>query len=108
MNWIRDASGTTQYAVVVDGEAVGGIGYLVGSDVYLRSAEIGFWLGHACWGQGIMSEGGRGADPSSVRTTRPDTDLRRGLRVEPGLDASPGKGRVSLRGTFATVGDEGR
>lgn len=56
MEWILGTAGTTQYAIQVGGEAVGGIGYLIGADVYRRSAEIGFWLGHGCWGQGIMSE----------------------------------------------------
>lgn len=42
-------------AIVVGGEAVGGIGYVPGTDVERVSAEIGYWLGEAHWGRGIMS-----------------------------------------------------
>lgn len=43
-------------AIDVGGEAVGGIGFVPGSDVERFSAEIGYWLGEAYWGRGIMSE----------------------------------------------------
>ncbi len=43
-------------AIVVDGELVGGIGLDVQGDVFKRSAEIGYWLGHAAWGKGIATE----------------------------------------------------
>ncbi len=59
VKWIGGATAEkplTQFAVEVDGEAVGGIGFLLGEDVYRRSAEIGFWLGKAFWGRGIMTE----------------------------------------------------
>ncbi len=37
------------------GEAAGGIGIELGSDVERCSAEIGYWLGERHWGKGIMS-----------------------------------------------------
>lgn len=43
-------------AIVVEGEAVGGIGLQFQADVHRRSAELGYWLGEAFWGSGIMSE----------------------------------------------------
>ncbi|MEX1257147.1 MAG: GNAT family protein [Gemmatimonadota bacterium] len=43
-------------AIAVGGEAVGGIGVHVQSDVHRRSAEIGYWLGEDFWGRGIMTE----------------------------------------------------
>jgi ribosomal-protein-alanine N-acetyltransferase len=43
-------------AIDVNGAAVGGIGYLTGHDVERFSAEIGYWLGEAFWGRGIVSE----------------------------------------------------
>ena len=42
-------------AVTVDGKAVGSIGIFLGSDVYCRSAELGYWLAEAYWNRGIMS-----------------------------------------------------
>lgn len=44
------------YAVEVDGEAVGAIGVIPQDDIYRKSAELGYWLGRAYWGRGIMSE----------------------------------------------------
>lgn len=46
----------TMFAVAVDGNAVGGIGFTLHSDVERVSAEIGYWLGAPFRGQGIMTE----------------------------------------------------
>jgi len=46
----------TMFAITVDDEAVGGIGFTVLTDVERVSAEIGYWLGEAYWGQGIVTE----------------------------------------------------
>jgi RimJ/RimL family protein N-acetyltransferase len=46
----------TLFAVVVGGAAAGGIGYTLHEDVERVSAEIGYWLGEAFWGRGIMTE----------------------------------------------------
>jgi ribosomal-protein-alanine N-acetyltransferase len=43
-------------AIEVHGEAAGGIGFVPGSDVERFSAEIGYWLGEAHWGRGIVTE----------------------------------------------------
>ena len=55
--WIAHAakSPTTDFAIVVDGEAAGGIGFVPQGDIARRSAEIGYWLGEAHWGQGIAT-----------------------------------------------------
>ena len=58
-NWIQKASTegpVRNFAIVVDGKAVGAIGFIPREDVYKRSAEIGFWLGEKYWGRGIMTE----------------------------------------------------
>jgi RimJ/RimL family protein N-acetyltransferase len=44
------------FAIVVDREAVGGIGISPGSDVERFSAEIGYWLAEPFWGRGITVE----------------------------------------------------
>ena len=56
--WIEIAQQQPYFhlAIVVNDKAVGGIGLIVGSDVYSRSAEIGYWLSEQYWGQGIVCE----------------------------------------------------
>lgn len=44
------------FAIEVGGEAVGGVGFVRGTDVERYSAEIGYWLGEALWGCGITTE----------------------------------------------------
>jgi RimJ/RimL family protein N-acetyltransferase len=46
----------TTFAIDVDGEAVGGIGFSPGTDVERFSAEIGYWLGEPFWGRGIAAD----------------------------------------------------
>ncbi len=46
----------TNFAIVVDGAAVGGIGLMLKEDVHRRSIEIGYWLGEEYWGRGIVTE----------------------------------------------------
>ena len=55
--WIAHASiedPVTDFAIVVDGDAAGGIGFAPG-DVARGAVEIGFWLGEAHWGRGIAT-----------------------------------------------------
>lgn len=46
----------TAFAIEVGGQAVGGIGFVPQIDVERVSAEIGYWLGEAYWGRGIVTE----------------------------------------------------
>ena len=52
------------YAVEVDGEAAGTVSLHRKGDVERRSAELGYWIGEAFWGRGIV--------PAAVRAV---TDL---------------------------------
>jgi ribosomal-protein-alanine N-acetyltransferase len=45
----------THLAIELRGEATGGIGLELGSDIERRSAEIGYWLGETLWGRGIIT-----------------------------------------------------
>jgi RimJ/RimL family protein N-acetyltransferase len=45
----------TNFAIDVDGEAVGGISYGIGRDVERCEAELGYWLGEDYWGRGIAT-----------------------------------------------------
>jgi [ribosomal protein S5]-alanine N-acetyltransferase len=57
--WIAGATAELppcNFAIVVEGAAVGGIGLERGEDVFRRSAEVGYWLGEPYWGRGIATE----------------------------------------------------
>jgi RimJ/RimL family protein N-acetyltransferase len=56
LSWIAQQPSPTVWAIEVDGEAAGGIGLELQSDVERVSAEIGYWLGEAVWGRGIATE----------------------------------------------------
>lgn len=46
----------TNFAVLKDGDIVGGAGYIPKDDVYKFTAEIGYWIGEPYWGQGLATE----------------------------------------------------
>lgn len=51
-----DSRNPRNFAIEVAGEAVGGVGLIPGTDVYARSAEVGYWLGREHWGRGLATE----------------------------------------------------
>jgi [ribosomal protein S5]-alanine N-acetyltransferase len=53
---VRVSRPETAFALEADGQAVGGIGFMLQQDVERVSAEIGYWLGEAYWGRGICAE----------------------------------------------------
>jgi ribosomal-protein-alanine N-acetyltransferase len=56
--WIQFATSQapgTAYAIDVGGEAVGGIGLQLRTDIERCSAEIGYWLGREYWGRGMVT-----------------------------------------------------
>lgn len=58
-SWIRSNKSYQQpnnFAVEVDGQAVGNIGFTVKDDIYRFNAEIGYWVGEPYWGRRIMTE----------------------------------------------------
>jgi ribosomal-protein-alanine N-acetyltransferase len=56
LGWLANQPSPTVWAIEVDGEAAGGIGVELHSDVERVSAEIGYWLGEEKWGRGIATE----------------------------------------------------
>jgi ribosomal-protein-alanine N-acetyltransferase len=54
--WITKQPSATVWAIEVGGEAVGGIGIELHTDVERVSAEVGYWLGESLWGRGIATE----------------------------------------------------
>jgi len=64
----------TWFAVTIDDRAVGGIGYTRHGDVERVGAEIGYWLGTAFWGRGIMTAALRAV---TIYAFREHPELRR-------------------------------
>ncbi|HEY8432198.1 MAG TPA: GNAT family N-acetyltransferase, partial [Sandaracinaceae bacterium] len=89
--WLAHATAAgraNNVAIEVDGAAVGGIGMIPGEDVYRVRAEIGYWLGYAYWGRGIMTEAVRAFTAYLL-------DERDFLRIEaPVFETNPASARV--------------
>lgn len=49
-------SPTTIFAIEVNGEACGGIGLHLQSDIQQKNAELGYWLAESFWGNGIITK----------------------------------------------------
>lgn len=47
---------TTIFAIEVNGEACGGIGLHLQSDIQQKNAELGYWLAEPFWGNGIITK----------------------------------------------------
>jgi RimJ/RimL family protein N-acetyltransferase len=56
LSHVREQKPPAAFAIVVNREAAGGIGYQLQSDVERVSAEVGYWLGQPFWGRGIATE----------------------------------------------------
>ncbi len=58
-SWIEKANSIPRglhFAIVVNDEAVGGIGLTIGADIHKGSAEMGYWLAENYWRKGIVTE----------------------------------------------------
>jgi ribosomal-protein-alanine N-acetyltransferase len=56
------------FGIVVGGAAVGNITLTPQSDIERVNAELGYWLGRAHWGRGIMTDAIRGMTSYGFRT----------------------------------------
>lgn len=85
-------------AIEIGGEACGGIGARPGADERRHGAELGYWLGHAHWGQGLMTR--------VVATYAPWVmDQLSLLRLYATvLDINPASARVLLKNGFSEEG----
>ena len=62
----------TNFAVLLNGELVGGIGFIPKEDVYKLNAEIGYWIAQDYWGRGIATAA-IGAMINTIRELSPQT-----------------------------------
>lgn len=51
-----DATPPNRFAIEVAGETVGAIGLHLQADIYIKNAELGYWLAEPFWGKGIMTQ----------------------------------------------------
>lgn len=85
-------------AIEIGGEACGGIGIRSEAGERRHGAELGYWLGHAHWGQGLMTR--------IVATYAPWVmDQLSLLRLQATvLDINPASARVLLKNGFSEEG----
>jgi len=62
--------GERTWAIEVNGEAAGSIGVNPGEGVERHSAELGYWLARAYWGEGIATAAVRALVPHAMRELR--------------------------------------
>ena len=101
LDWIAKQPAPTVWAIEVDGEAAGGIGIELHTDVERVSAEIGYWLGESFWGRGIATEaltGGDAPKPSGVSRSR--ASLRCPLPITPPRCACSKRPATCAKATF--------
>jgi ribosomal-protein-alanine N-acetyltransferase len=53
---MRERTPETTFAIALNDEAVGSVGFVLRTDVERVSAEIGYWLAEPFWGRGIATE----------------------------------------------------
>ena len=53
---VRERTPETTFAIAVEDDAVGSVGFVLRTDVERVSAEIGYWLAEPFWGRGIATE----------------------------------------------------
>lgn len=76
------------FAILHEGDVAGGIGLTLGTDVYRRSAEIGYWVAQSHWGKGLATTAVRAVTAYAFTTF----DL---LRIQAGVYAwNPASRRV--------------
>jgi ribosomal-protein-alanine N-acetyltransferase len=96
-------------AIQVDGEAAGGIGLEPQADIERASAEVGFWLGEAFWGRGIMTQALTAFSDWAVNRPGLVRLYASVLEWNPAsMRARAGEGRISARGPHAVLGGQGR
>ncbi len=86
---VTDQDPTQSYAVIVESEFVGGVGYMPYAAELAGSVQMGWWLTPSAWHKGIMAIAGR--------ALRDDLFINRGaMRIEaPVMNANPRSARVA-------------
>lgn len=56
LNLVKNNPDHPLFAIVVDGQAIGGVGLHPQKDIYCKNAEVGYWISEEYWGKGIMTQ----------------------------------------------------
>jgi RimJ/RimL family protein N-acetyltransferase len=65
---VRQRTPETSFAIAVNDEAIGGVGFVLKPDVERVSAEIGYWVAEPFWGRGIASDALKAVTAYAVET----------------------------------------
>jgi len=60
--WIyfnKDLEPALNMAIILNGEAIGGVGIMLKEDIHRKNAEIGYWVAENYWGKGIATQAAR-------------------------------------------------
>ena len=57
LEFVREQKPERNFALQYEREAIGGLGFQLGTDISRASAEMGYWLGESFWGRGFASRG---------------------------------------------------
>ncbi len=55
INTTQKEKPTVTFAITLNNELIGVIGLILQTDIYQKSAEIGYWLGEPYWGNGYVT-----------------------------------------------------
>jgi ribosomal-protein-alanine N-acetyltransferase len=66
LDLVGKQSPATSFAIVVDGEAAGGIGFTLHHDIERLSAELGYWLARPYWNRGITTDAVRAVTQHAI------------------------------------------
>ena len=55
LDYVRGLEVETSFAIEHAGEAIGGLGFLMGWDIARATAEMGYWLSESYWGRGLTT-----------------------------------------------------
>ncbi|HET9767017.1 MAG TPA: GNAT family protein [Thermoanaerobaculia bacterium] len=90
---------TLDFAITLDGEAIGGIGFLRNEDIFRCALELGYWLAEPFWGRGLVAEA-IGAVVDYAFATFPEVTVVQARHVV----SNPASGRVLLKAGFQLEG----
>ncbi len=99
---VRAAEVETSFAVEFAGEAIGGIGFKLGTDIARLSAEMGYWLGEPFWGRGLTTRAVLATSEWAFSLLQGDPHLCHGLLPQCGIDARAGESGLRARRNPAT------